>query len=109
MCQTIYFPEKFTYGVGLGVNTCERARAAKFPLRGAEIEVQMQKGTLQIYTVKQSSRGHKAGWRQRGSGNSNRGNPRPFQLYGVQWMPAQTEEQTQYIWLIGLIGSCSCP
>lgn len=109
MCQTIYFPAKFTYGVGLGVNTCERARAAKFPLRGAEIEVQMQKGTLQIYTVKQKV-------------------PGDTKLVGGKEVVATVTGETpdhsscmgtvdassnrganQYIWLIGLIGSCSCP
>lgn len=33
-------------GVGLGVTTCERARVAKLTLRGAEIEVQIQKFTF---------------------------------------------------------------
>lgn len=94
MCQTIYFPAKFTDGVGLGVNTCERARVAKFPLRGAEIEVQMQKGTLQIYTVKQKVPGDTKLVGGKEVVATVMGNPRPFQLYGVQWMPAQTEEQT---------------
>lgn len=52
MRQTIYFPGKFTDGEGLGVNTCERARVAEFPLRKAEIKVRMQKVTLKICTVK---------------------------------------------------------
>jgi len=86
MCQTICFPGKFTDGEGLGINTCDRARVAKCSLRRAETEVQMQKVTLQV--------GGTMLFGGKETLATIMGNPRPFQLYGIQSLAPQTEEQT---------------